>query len=606
MNIVKHNMKRVVVSRSKSKKEKISQSMPKEPEFINMGPALLSKVIKQENEEIAMPQPIVYMPIKHETTLQSKPVETEFMPMEFSINNRIKQEVTDDDVMPQPMAQITIKTERPSQPMLLLEIEPMKMPSLALNSVIKQEVIIDDIPPHLDDTSNTSCSTQLDTEKSSEPTVEKTRAKKLSSFSVNDKHMIINTYNYVEKSWPNDIYPYKKEMTQKTANILGISVSSVYRVLKDYKQHGKCSSPAPKHRATFTDKIDDLSKSAIRKKVHAFFLKGELPTTYKVLDDVNEDDLLPNFKRTTFQKLLKHLKFKVTTRNGNSAIIDRDDVVVGRRKYLSKVKEYREKNRPIFYLDETWVNIGPTNKSWNEMKSKRKTSVEGSKNSTSKDNRLIIAHIGSEVGFVADGSCVFESKPMDAEQFENWFEYILPKLGKNALVIMDNAPYHLRKQEKAPNWNWIKSDIQLWLRDKDIHYDENDIKLQLLKKVKQVKGQYQKYAVDELAKKYDVEVLIIPPYHNELNPIEQIWPDLKGHVARNSTTLKLEEVKQLVIEGIERITADRWKECLKHIKIEEEKFYQLDLIMDDVTDTFMTSLKDSEPESTDSEESMSE
>lgn len=106
-----------------------------------------------------------------------------------------------------------------------------------------------------------------------------------------------------------------------------------------------------------------------------------------------------------------------------------------------------------------------------------------------------------------DGSWVFESKgtgdyheSMDAAHFESWFEKILPKLGENAVVVMDNAPYHSRRQEKTPSSIWLKANIQQWLRDKKISFDEKEIKIQLLNKVKMVKNQYQLYVVDELAK----------------------------------------------------------------------------------------------------------
>ncbi|CAG4925316.1 unnamed protein product [Colias eurytheme] len=146
-------------------------------------------------------------------------------------------------------------------------------------------------------------------DKSTDFTSPKKKRPKVTSFTVNEKNMIINTYKYIKETWPKDEYPYRKDMARKVASILGIGVASVYRILKDYKEHGQISSPVTtKPRPTFSDKIDDFTKSAIRKKVHAFFIKGELPTLNKVLSAINEDDTLPNFKRSTFQKIIKHLK----------------------------------------------------------------------------------------------------------------------------------------------------------------------------------------------------------------------------------------------------------------------------------------------------------
>lgn len=108
---------------------------------------------------------------------------------------------------------------------------------------------------------------------------------------------------------------------------------------------------------------------------------------------------------------------------------------------------------------------------------------------------------------------------MDATHFEQWFENVLPKLGENAVVVMDNAPYHSRRLERILTTAWKKNDIQNWLVSKNISYDDNEIKTELLLKVKNVKDHFKIYVVDELAKKYKVEVLRLPPYHCELNPI---------------------------------------------------------------------------------------
>lgn len=47
-------------------------------------------------------------------------------------------------------------------------------------------------------------------------------------------------------------------------------------------------------------------------------------------------------------------------RDRKSVLIERDDIVRWRRKYLTTIKEYRRQNRPIYYLDETWLNEGHT------------------------------------------------------------------------------------------------------------------------------------------------------------------------------------------------------------------------------------------------------
>ena len=62
------------------------------------------------------------------------------------------------------------------------------------------------------------------------------------------------------------------------------------------------------------------------------------------------------------------------------------------------------------------------------------------------------------------------------------------------------------------------------------------------------------YKVDEFLKRKGHEVLRLPPYHCELNPIELIWGDLKGFVGRGNSTIKAEDVKALIKRVLHRLT----------------------------------------------------
>jgi transposase len=56
-----------------------------------------------------------------------------------------------------------------------------------------------------------------------------------------------------------------------------------------------------------------------------------------------------------------------------------------------------------------------------------------------------------------------------------------------------------------------------------------------------------------MAKKEGHTVIRLPPYHCELNPIELVWSQVKGYVARNNTTFKMEDVRRLVYEAFDKI-----------------------------------------------------
>lgn len=50
----------------------------------------------------------------------------------------------------------------------------------------------------------------------------------------------------------------------------------------------------------------------------------------------------------------------------------------------------------------------------------------------------------------------------------------------------------------------------------------------------------------------------------------------------NNTTYKLCDVKTLLVEGIERVDDIMWTNFIKQTKAEEEKFYEIDFIIDEM------------------------
>lgn len=190
---------------------------------------------------------------------------------------------------------------------------------------------------------------------------------------------------------------------------------------------------------------------------------------------------------------------------------------------------------------------------------------------------------------------------MDAHNFEKWFSKFLPNIEKDAVIVMDNAPYHSRKLEKVPTTATRKKDIQNWLESKNISFEPTEVRAELLKKVREHKHLYQAYVVDELAKVHGVSVVRLPPYHCELNPIELVWAQIKGYVASKNKTFKLNEVKELLPQAMATITPERWKACVEHVIKEEENFFQLDGIIDNLVEIIIR-VGDSSSSSNDSDD----
>ena len=90
-------------------------------------------------------------------------------------------------------------------------------------------------------------------------------------------------------------------------------------------------------------------------------------------------------------------------------------------------------------------------------------------------------------------------------------------------------------------------------------------------------------------------VLRLPPYHAELNPIELIWSQIKGYVARRNTTFKMADMKQLFCEAVGSITSTEWQNCVRHvIDVAEKKCWEFDGLIDIICEPVIVTFSDSD------------
>lgn len=189
---------------------------------------------------------------------------------------------------------------------------------------------------------------------------------------------------------------------------------------------------------------------------------------------------------------------------------------------------------------------------------------------------------------------------MNGDVFEEYFEQMIQFIPKGSVIVMDNASYHSRLLEPLPTSKWKKDEIAKWLSSKNLAFDNTMLRAELLTIAKKHKQNYKKYNIEEIAKKREIEILRLPPYHCEMNPIELIWAQVKGYVARNNTTFKLSDVKNLFNKAISEVTSENWQKCIRHVTEIEKKMWELDNIIDITIEPIVISLE-SDGESSDTE-----
>jgi len=359
-----------------------------------------------------------------------------------------------------------------------------------------------------------------------------------------------------------------KVMMAEISKTLGIGFNSVRSTISEYKRTGTVKSPNKKRsKMCLFDKIDDLDRYAFRQKVHSFWLRKKLPTIDKILEAVNDDPALPNYKRTTFYTIIKKLDYVFIKRKKCSVLTEREDLLFWRQNYIYDTRKYREEGRTVYYLDETWINAGDcVEKLW--------------------------VGIGSHKGFLEGGLLCFLSKKnsgdnhdeMNGDHFHEWFQSVIPRLEPNSIIVMDNAPYHSVRTEKIPTSSSKNFEILMWLKSKGVVIDRPMFKPQLLAKVREIKSKYTSYVVDNMAKDAGHTVLRLPPYHCELNPIELAWAMVKTYVKQINTTCKIDDVSVLLNTAIERVNSKNWQNFIQHVIKVEKKITKVHRNMDEMID----------------------
>ena len=396
------------------------------------------------------------------------------------------------------------------------------------------------------------------------------------------KKVIYDVYKYFkeEKKLGNTKIPVTN-CIERVQDLFKISQSTLSRIVKKCKNGHEPRRKCAKRK----EKFDSFQKDVIKRALYGFYERNETVTSkrLKILLEKKHDIVI---SKSTLVKMIKSLGFKYKKRSGNREVIcERSDLVRARANYLHSIKAFREDGYTIVYTDETWVNACHTAPlQWNPPDPKNARNIP-----TGRGRRLIVLHAGcAEKGFLDGCDLVFEAKSrdnrdyhteMNGEVFLNWLQYqLLPALPPKSVVVMDNAPYHsmLAVESRCPTSGTRKRDMQIRLEDMNIDFDPSMKKPELYDVIKANKP-LPKYQVDERIRAAGHEVLRLPPYHCNFNPIELIWADLKNTIGLDNNTFKLDEVKKMVYDGFSRITRERWNNCVRHVvDVEEPRYWRSD------------------------------
>jgi transposase len=326
-------------------------------------------------------------------------------------------------------------------------------------------------------------------------------------------------------------------------------------------------------------RIDTAAKDVIQRTVYNFYKENRVPTLELIREKLRD---FPEYNYTsleTLREILISCGFKYKKLDNRMVIMESRRIVELRREYLSKIKQYRNSNRNIIYLDETWFDTHDVVKyGWVDNTNKCALNTP-----CSRGKRVIILHAGSKDGFVSNAlllsaknitkSSADYHEDMTADLFEKWFvEQLLPNIPPNSVIVMDNASYHSRILNKIPNNNTKKDEILKFMQLKNITVPKKiPVKKELIRMIKS-RNFKNEYVIDTICSRHGHTLLRLPPYYCIFNPIEMVWGTVKKRLRKynQSPTLSAMAIEN-IREIISGINSDVWKNCEAHVvKIENE------------------------------------
>ena len=88
-----------------------------------------------------------------------------------------------------------------------------------------------------------------------------------------------------------------------------------------------------------------------------------------------------------------------------------------------------------------------------------------------------------------------------------------------------------------------KAQYAEWLKKRKIPYAKDALRPTLWKLAKEKRENYPAYRLEKIAYKYGHEIVRLPPYHCQLNPIELIWGIEKNYVASENKEHNFQKLK---------------------------------------------------------------
>ena len=287
-----------------------------------------------------------------------------------------------------------------------------------------------------------------------------------------------------------EVYKQGNISIRKLAQRFCVAPSFIQKLLKQYKETGNLHprppgrSPEPKLKE---EQLIDLIE----------IIETHNDATLVELCDLLEEKIQVKVSRATMGRLTQKLNYTVKKKSLYAAEKEKEKVQTQRVEFWSVIRNIRVED--LIFLDEAGVNLAMVRLYARALKGKR---ARGKKAQKRGRNISLISAISVKEVLALEN--IYGA--VDGATFEAFvFLKLIPKLGKNACVVMDNAK---------------------------IHHGE---------------------MVRELIEQAGARLIYLPPYSPEFSPIENFWSKVKA-LLKKTAARTYKDLIEAIVNAMIRVT----------------------------------------------------
>jgi transposase len=403
------------------------------------------------------------------------------------------------------------------------------------------------------------------------------------------EELIVQLKKHYDKERKSGDFVSTKDPTGRTARALGLGTSTVKRIMARYTANGgKVVHRSTRKPGRPPQRIIKNAQPFVRQFIRTENLYGKRVSLERVRQYLKSEHRI-DVPKMTLWRALNRWGFSYGEGSRRENLKEKDHVILARRKYLRIKRANRNPDgsvkRPEVYVDETYINKNHSSRfTWfleEDGPWVHKPAGVGP--------RLIVVHAMTKDGWVDGAERVFEAKKrtgdyhgqMNWDNFSKWFLLQLVKnIPPEALVILDNAPYHNVVDSKyVPQKSSTKAQLKSWLDVNNYPWREDMLKSELLDVCRRVAPKPQ-FCLDQLAEEHNISILRTPPYHPELQPIESCWAVVKNYMADNCD-FTMKGMRERLPEAFSKVSPQTCKKIIAKVVQQEDKYWQEDEEIDE-------------------------